>query len=74
MAQAGVTRAGDLSTALGREASERTAQFGMKRFLLALLLLIIVIGIGGATYLAFYPIPAPTKHMEVPVPNDKLSH
>jgi hypothetical protein len=46
----------------------------MKRFLLALLLLIIVIGIGGATYLAFYPIPAPTKHMEVPVPNDKLSH
>ena len=46
----------------------------MKRFLLALLLLIVAIGIGGATYLAFYPIPAPTKHMEVAVPNDKLSN
>lgn len=46
----------------------------MKRFLLALLLLLIVICIGGATYLAFYPIPAPTKHMEVPVANDKLSN
>jgi hypothetical protein len=33
----------------------------MKRFLLALLLLIVVIGIGGAIYLAFYPIPAPTS-------------
>ena len=41
---------------------------------LALLLLIVLIGIGGATYLAFYPIPAPTKHMEVAVPNDKLSN
>ena len=46
----------------------------MKRFLLALLLLIIVIFIGGATYLAFYPLPAPIKHMEVPVANDKLAN
>ena len=49
-------------------------QSRMKRFLLALLLLIIVIFIGGATYLAFYPLPAPTKHMEVPVANDKLAN
>ncbi|HZT18720.1 MAG TPA: hypothetical protein VFA23_04910 [Dongiaceae bacterium] len=45
----------------------------MKRVLLALLLLILVAGLGGATYLAFYPIPAPTKRMELAVPNDKLS-
>ena len=45
-----------------------------KRVRLALLLLIIVIFIGGATYLAFYPLPAPTKHMEVPVANDKLAN
>ena len=46
----------------------------MKRLLQVLVLLIVLIGIGGAIYLAFYPIPAPTKHMEVPVPNDKLSN
>ena len=46
----------------------------MRRLLLALLLLILVAGVGGATYLAFYPIPAPTQRMEVAVPNDKLSN
>jgi hypothetical protein len=45
----------------------------MKRVLLVLLLLMLVVIVGGATYLAFYPIPAPTKRMEVAVPNDKLS-
>jgi len=35
--------------------------------------LILIVIVGGATYLAFYPVPAPTQRMEVPVPNDKLS-
>jgi hypothetical protein len=46
----------------------------MRRLLLAFVLLILVAGIGGATYLAFYPIPAPSAHMEVAIPSDKLAH
>jgi hypothetical protein len=46
----------------------------MKRFLLVLLLLLVVVCIGGGAYLAFYPIPAPTKHMELPIANDKLAN
>ena len=46
----------------------------MRRLLLAFILLLLAAGIGGATYLAFYPLPAPSTHMEVAVPNDKLAH
>jgi len=77
MSQAGVSQArARPSRGQGGGDASRIADgpVSMKRFLLALLLLIVVIGIGGATYLAFYPIPAPTKHMEVAVPNDKLSN
>jgi len=45
----------------------------MKRALLILVLLIVVVVIAGGAFLAFYPIPAPTQHMEVAVPNDKLN-
>lgn len=46
----------------------------MKRLLLSLILLILLAGAGGAVFLALYTIPAPTQHMEVPVPNDKLAN
>jgi hypothetical protein len=46
----------------------------MKRVLLILILLILLAGAGGAVFLAFYPLPAPTHRMEVPVSNDKLSN
>jgi hypothetical protein len=46
----------------------------MRRLLLAFIVLILVAGLGGATYLAFYPIPAPSARMEVAVPSDKLAH
>ncbi len=45
----------------------------MKRLLLSLIFLILLAGAGGAIFLAFYDIPAPTQRMEVPVPNDKLA-
>jgi hypothetical protein len=45
----------------------------MKRLLLAFLLLILVVVAGGAIYLAFYPIPAPTRPMAIAVPSDKLA-
>ena len=46
----------------------------MKRVLLFLILLILVAGAGGAVFLAFYPLPAPTQRMEIPVPNEKLAN
>jgi hypothetical protein len=46
----------------------------MKRLLLSLILLLLLAGVGGAVFLAFYPIPAPTQRMEVPVPNEKLAN
>jgi hypothetical protein len=46
----------------------------MKRALLVLILLIVVAGIAGGAFLAFYPIPAPTHRMEVAVPSDKLAN
>ncbi len=46
----------------------------MKRAFLVLILLIIVVGIAGGAFLAFYPVPAPTHRMEVAVPNDKLAN
>ena len=46
----------------------------MKRALLFLVLLIVVAGIAGGAFLAFYPMPAPTHRMEVAVPNDKLAN
>ena len=46
----------------------------MKRLLLSLILLIVLAGAGGAVFLAFYTIPPPTQHMEIPVPNEKLAN
>jgi hypothetical protein len=46
----------------------------MKRAFLILVLLIVVAGITGGAFLAFYPIPAPTHRFEVAIPNDKLAN
>lgn len=46
----------------------------MKRLLLSLILLILLAGAGGAVFLAFYTIPAPTQRMEILVPNEKLAN
>ncbi|MEA2783477.1 MAG: hypothetical protein QOK29_5021 [Rhodospirillaceae bacterium] len=46
----------------------------MKRLLLIFVLLILVAIVGGAVFLGFYDIPAPTQRMEVSVPNDKLAN
>ena len=46
----------------------------MKRALLVLILLIVVAGIAGGAFLAYYPIPAPVHPMEVAIPNGKLAN
>ncbi len=46
----------------------------MKRLLLFLILLIVLGAAGGAVFLSFYTIPAPTQQMEIPVPNEKLAN
>jgi hypothetical protein len=57
----------------GRGNPKQAVSGGMKRALMILVLLIVLAGIAGGVFLAFYPIPAPTQHMEVAVPNDKLN-
>jgi hypothetical protein len=54
--------------------TNRNGPKDMKRLLLSLILLILLAGVGGAVFLAFYPIPAPTQRMELPVPNEKLAN
>ena len=54
--------------------ANRNGPKDMKRLLLSLILLILLAGAGGAVFLAFYTIPAPTQRMEIPVPNEKLAN
>ena len=54
--------------------TNRNGPKDMKRSLLSLILLVLIAGVGGVVFLAFYTMPAPTQRMEIPVPNEKLAN
>lgn len=46
----------------------------MGRLLMWIVIVVVVILIGGAVYLMTASVPAPTRHVEQVIPNDRLGH